>query len=413
MVRCSVIGMYIGILPGLGASIVDWVAYGHAVQSIRDRENFGKGDVRGVIAPESANNAMKGGALIPTIAFGIPGSATMAILLGAFLIQGLTPGPAMLTTNLHITFSLMWTVVIANIVCSVLLMLWTKQLARVTFIRSTLIVPAIILFVFMGGWLSGSTMGDWYLMLVFGTLGLVMRYAGWPRAPLVLGFIIGSIMETALDITLQSYSWDWMTRPISAIIALLAVLTVVLSATGIIKRRRETPGATFGEGAEDEPDAPFRRFTSLPFSAVMILVFAYAIWRAYGWPISAGRLVLCFGYVGLALTAVILVTEVRRFTAIEGGIAAQYSRVLRAAREPLGIASMYGWFALIVGMTYVVGQVYALPLFIFLFLLVQARENWKLAVIYALCGWLLLWGMFGEVIHVVWQPPLFELFEVD
>ena len=74
---------------------------------------------------------------------------------------------------------------------------------------------------------------------------------------------------------------------------------------------------------------------------------------------------------------------------------------------------MYGWFALIVGTTYVVGQVYALPLFILLFLLVQARENWKLAVIYALCGWLLLWGMFGELIHVVWQPPLFELFEVD
>ena len=178
VLRCSAIGMYVGILPGLGASIVDWVAYGHAVQSTPDRENFGKGDVRGVIAPESANNAMKGASLIPTVAFGIPGSATMAILLGAFLIQGITPGPSMLTDKLHITFSMMWTVVIANVICAGLLMIWSRQLAKVTFIRSELIIPAIILFVFMGAWMSGSVMGDWYLFLILGLLGLVMRYAG-------------------------------------------------------------------------------------------------------------------------------------------------------------------------------------------------------------------------------------------
>ena len=417
VLRCSAIGMYIGILPGLGASIVDWVAYGHAVQSIRDRENFGKGDVRGVIAPESANNAMKGGALIPTIAFGIPGSATMAILLGAFLIQGLTPGPSMLTTNLHITFSLMWTVMIANIMASVLLMLWTRQLARVTFIRSTLIVPAILLFVFMGGWLAGSTMGDWYLMLSFGTLGLAMRYAGWPRAPLVLGFILGDIMETALDITLQSYTWDWVLRPISAIIAALAVLTVVLAASGFIKRRRQSPGASIGEGGDDEPEAPWRPFTSMPFALLMVATFAYAVWEANGWPPEAARLILCFGYVGLALAGAIFVMDASGFIARArsdgGGVVAQYGGALRGSREPSRVLAMYGWFAVIVGGSYVMGQVYAIPLFMFLYLVVSARESWKLAVIYALAGWLLLWGMFGEFIHVVWQPPLFDLFAVD
>ena len=107
--RCTAIGVYIGMLPGLGGSIVDWVAYGHAAQSEKNSENFGKGDVRGVIAPEAANNAMKGGALLPTIAFAIPGSASMAILLSAFFIQGLEPGPQILTTNLNITFTLIWT----------------------------------------------------------------------------------------------------------------------------------------------------------------------------------------------------------------------------------------------------------------------------------------------------------------
>ena len=110
--RCAAIGTYIGILPGLGAAIVDWIAYGHAVQSSKDNKNFGKGDIRGVIAPEAANNATKGGALIPAVAFGIPGSLGTAILLGALLMVGLLPGPDMLTTDLHITFSMVWTLVL-------------------------------------------------------------------------------------------------------------------------------------------------------------------------------------------------------------------------------------------------------------------------------------------------------------
>ncbi|MBT4941311.1 MAG: tripartite tricarboxylate transporter permease [Rhodospirillaceae bacterium] len=105
-VRCAIIGTYVGILPGLGGAIVDWVAYGHAVQSSKDKSQFGEGDIRGVIAPEAANNAIKGGALVPTVAFGIPGSLGAAILLGALLIQGIQPGPDMLTTKLDITFSL-------------------------------------------------------------------------------------------------------------------------------------------------------------------------------------------------------------------------------------------------------------------------------------------------------------------
>jgi len=121
-VRCAAIGTYVGMLPGLGAAIVDWVAYGHAVQSAKDPSMFGKGDIRGVIAPEAANNATRGGSLIPTVAFGIPGSLGTAILLGALLIQGLKPGPEMLTTQLHITFSMVWMIVIANIVVSIFLM---------------------------------------------------------------------------------------------------------------------------------------------------------------------------------------------------------------------------------------------------------------------------------------------------
>ena len=413
VLRCSAIGMYVGILPGLGASIVDWVAYGHAVQSTPDRENFGKGDVRGVIAPESANNAMKGASLIPTVAFGIPGSATMAILLGAFLIQGITPGPSMLTDKLHITFSMMWTVVIANVICAGLLMIWSRQLAKVTFIRSELIIPAIILFVFMGAWMSGSVMGDWYLFLILGLLGLVMRYAGWPRAPMVLGFVLGSIMETALHITLQKYSWDWVLRPISGIICALAILTVVLSASGFIKRRREAQNVPAGEGAATGREAELQKFTSLPFAIFMLAVFSYAIFKARDWPEEAGLLVDTFCYPAVGLCLIIMINDIREFITSKDGeftgpIRTQYANVIRLSKEPLGILGMYGWFTGIIIVTYIAGQMVSLPLYIFIYLKVWRKESWKLSLIYTFCGWLLLWGMFGEIIHVVWHPPLLE-----
>ena len=176
VLRSTAIGAYVGLLPGLGGSVVDWVAYGHVVQSTRDKEGFGKGDVRGVIAPETANNAMKGGALIPTIAFGIPGSAAMAVLLGALLIQDLTPGPEMLGSKLHITYSLMWTLAIANVAGALFLMLIARQLALVTFINGRLLVTAITVFMFMGAWLATSHLGDWFVLLTFGALGYLMKH---------------------------------------------------------------------------------------------------------------------------------------------------------------------------------------------------------------------------------------------
>jgi TctA family transporter len=133
--RCSAIGTFIGIIPGLGAGISQWMAYAHAVQSSRRQERFGKGAVEGVLGPGAANNSGLGGALIPTIAFGVPGGLTMAILLGAFLIQGIVPGPKMLTENLPLTMSFVWIIVVCNIISVAICFLFLEQIARITFIR--------------------------------------------------------------------------------------------------------------------------------------------------------------------------------------------------------------------------------------------------------------------------------------
>jgi TctA family transporter len=301
VLRSTVIGAYVGMLPGLGGSIVDWVAYGHVVQSSRDKSQFGKGDVRGVIAPETANNAMKGGALIPTVAFGIPGSASMAILLGALLIQGLQPGPQMLTIKLPITFSMMWTLAIANLVGALLLMVLANQVARVAFIRGHLIVPAVCLFVFMGSWLAGNQMGDWTILLVFGVIGYLMKQGGVPRPPLVLGFILGPIMENSLHITGSAYEGlDWLLRPTCLVILALIVLTVVFATRSAHRQKRLPEGVQLGETTRTDPTI------ALWVAIALLAVLVCAMVPAFSWPRDTGFIPLITIVPGIALAAFVI-----------------------------------------------------------------------------------------------------------
>ncbi|MGH2397261.1 MAG: tripartite tricarboxylate transporter permease, partial [bacterium] len=154
-IRCSLVGTYIGILPGLGGAVAQWLAYAHAVQSAKDpvdRERFGKGDVRGVIGPGAANNSKEGGDLIPTVAFGIPGSSSMAILLGGFFLVGLVPGPDMLTRHLAVTYSMVWTIILANIITVGVSFLFLNRLAQLTVIRGTVLIPFLTLLIFTGSY---------------------------------------------------------------------------------------------------------------------------------------------------------------------------------------------------------------------------------------------------------------------
>lgn len=227
VLRCSAMGVWVGAIPGLGGSVVDWFAYGHARQTCRRAsETFGKGDVRGVIAPECANNAKEGGALIPTILFGIPGSASMAILLVAFLMMGLQPGPAMITTNLDKTYLMIWTLAVANVFGTALCLLSTPYLAKVASIRIHLLAPVVVVVVYLAAFQVTRELGDLLALLLFSLLGWFMKRAAWPRPPLVLGLVLGSIIEGRLYLSLQLYGPAFLLRPLVLVIFLLIVGTV-------------------------------------------------------------------------------------------------------------------------------------------------------------------------------------------
>src|SRR5215471_16716421 len=211
ILRCSWIGAAMGAIPGIGVAVIDWIAYGHALRTEKGApRTFGKGDVRGIIAAESSTNAREGGHLVPTVAFGVPSSAGMAILLGAFLIHGLVPGPDMLTKHLDITYSMVWSIAIANILGSGLCFLFSGQLAKLATLRYTLIMPCVLSLIYIGAFEASRNWGGIASLMFFGVLGWAMKHFRWPRPPLVLGFILGEVIERYMFISIERYGISWL-----------------------------------------------------------------------------------------------------------------------------------------------------------------------------------------------------------
>ncbi len=216
VLRCSAIGSVLGIMPGLGAGVSQWVSYAHAARSAKtdeERALFGKGDVRGVLGPGAANNSKEGASLIPTVAFGIPTGGGMAILLGAFLVLGLVPGPDMLSKHLALTYSMVWTIALANIICVSVCLLFINHIAKLTTVRASLITPPIFVLCYIGAYTASNSMGDLLLMMVFGVIGYFMVSNRWPRPPFVLGFVLGDLAESYLYVSTTAFGASWLLRP--------------------------------------------------------------------------------------------------------------------------------------------------------------------------------------------------------
>ena len=276
ILRCSWIGSAMGAIPGIGASVIDWISYGHALRTEKGAaQTFGTGDVRGVIAAESATNAREGGALVPTVAFGVPASAGMAILLGAFLIHGLVPGPEMLTKHLDITYSMVWSIAIANILGSGLCFAFSGQLAKVAMLRYTLFMPAVLSLIYIGAFEASRNWGDIFALMFFGMLGWAMKHFRWPRPPFVLGFILGDVIERYMFISIQRYGVSWMIKPFVVVMFFMAGLSLLrpLLAGHPQPRRLEKHGLAMG------PPAVFAQQSVSGGAALPVRRHAVAVFR--------------------------------------------------------------------------------------------------------------------------------------
>ncbi len=228
-VRTAVIGALIGVIPGLGGDVASWVCYGHAAHSSHYPERFGQGVVEGVIAPETANNSKEGGALLPTLFFGIPGSSGMAVLLGALVMLGIRPGPMMAVEGLDLLWILIWTLVLSNLLAVALFLFLGRWICAVMFWPAALVVPFVLLFGILGSYLSSGHWQSIPVLLGLGVLGYGLKLCDWPRAPFVIGVILGGVMEMSLRQSLTIWGPFFPLRPISLVLIGLSAASLVYS----------------------------------------------------------------------------------------------------------------------------------------------------------------------------------------
>ncbi len=196
LVRSSIIGTLVGILPGAGATMSSFISYNEARRWSKTPEKFGTGCLEGIAAPEAANNAATGGAMVPLLSLGIPGSETTAVLVGAFMIQGLRPGPLLFRENPDLVYGLFAGMVLANIAFFVLGMLGARLFSQVTKIPNRVLVPMILILATIGSFAENNSLSDVFLMFSFGVVGYFMRKFEFPIAPLVLALVLGPMAES-------------------------------------------------------------------------------------------------------------------------------------------------------------------------------------------------------------------------
>lgn len=238
VLRCSAIGTTMGIIPGLGSAAAAFVAYGHAKQTSKSKETFGQGNIEGVIGPESATDSVDGGALVSTIAFGVPGSSSMAILLGGFFILGLQTGPEMVTENVDLVFIMIFTIVVGNFIGVIAGMFVVNPLSRATGLRSAILVPVLIVIIFTGAFAVQRSWFDIGIALIFGVIGYLMKELGYSRAALLIGFVLGFAMEKNLYLAVQLSGPYFIFDPIPLTLAIITIVFLAYNILTIVRDRR-------------------------------------------------------------------------------------------------------------------------------------------------------------------------------
>ncbi|MAN77730.1 tripartite tricarboxylate transporter permease [Pelagibacterium flavum] len=378
--RCSGLGAIIGAIPGLGGSVVDWIAYGHVVQTSRDRSQYGKGDIRGVIAPESANNAKEGGGLIPTLLFGIPGSGSMAVFLAGLILLGIQPGPAMADRNLDVTYTIVWSLALANVIGTLLCIVAAPGIARLTTIRYTLIAPFMIMVITFASFQATRSLNDLVALLIVGAIGVLLKRFGWPRPGFLIGFVLATQAERYLYQAVQFSGWGFLTRPLVIGIIVLTVVSVWLGA----RTRPGEEAAKVSTEGSTELAQPGQAWPQILFGAAVLAGFVFVFWESFGLTQLGGIFPTWVAVVGVAATLVAMVPLVMGKLESTANFDTEVTPREHDVRG--GAWAMLAWLALFVGLVAIAGYFAALLVFFVTFLRTMAKASWLKTILLTLAA---------------------------
>ena len=379
----ALIGVVVGIIPGLGGSVVDWIAYGYTVQSSKDRENFGKGDIRGVIGPESSANATMGGALVPTLIFGIPGSGTMAVFLGGLALLNLSPGPHMVRQDLNVTYTIVWSLAFANVIGAGLCILLSTQIAKFSRIRFAILAPFLFMLISFAAFQSRQSMGDLIALIVIGFLGILLRRFDYSRPAFLIGFVLSNQAEAFANMANQiagarfqrgfSTGMEYIASPLAIVILALTVVSVIIglrSAKFINEHDAEASGG--------KRSSVIFLLCITAYAAVSV-IDAALITRIGDkiFPLSVGIITL--------LACAALLVRMRRaaetdpvFVDLETGGA--------DSKLPYGLWPTLAWFAALLSLSLLFGFVIGLAIFFLAFFRRRAAMNLPMTLFYSAAG---------------------------
>jgi putative tricarboxylic transport membrane protein len=398
VVRCSSLGVFIGALPGLGGSVTNWVAYAHAVQTSKNRENFGKGDIRGVIAPESANNADNGGALIPTLMFGIPGSGSMAVFLGGLILIGVEPGIGMMERHLDLTYVIIWSLALANIIGATACLVLAKPIARLTLVPFALLAPFMITIIYFAAYQATRSWGDLITLFVLGVMGMYMKRFGWSRPALLIGFVLSMRLDASVYQSVQVYGMSFLERTGVQIMLVLIAVSIFLAA-----RMKPNRDALTVEGTHTfENRAPQLMFIGLLLALVGFV--AYRMWQltflAQVFPLSVALITLAF----IIVMIIGMVVKQR-----PSYLFFDSEREWKVDGQQPNASELYfqGWILGLLASVALFGYVLGIFIYIVAFLMMLAGTRWYRAVLGAL-GAVLVLSLLGHLLVLDYPKGLLQ-----
>jgi TctA family transporter len=305
----SLIGVIFGVIPAIGASASTWIAYGQAVSTAKDRSMVGKGDPRGMLAAEGANNATITTDLVPTLLFAVPGGPAAAVFLGALFVYGFYPGPRFVQMNLDLMFLIVWSSALAAVLGAGLCFAASPWIARITRIDFGLVAAPLVVIILLGSFEAKKSTLDFAALLGFGVLGWLMKRAHFPRAPLLVGFVLADPIERNFWLAYQLHGWSWLKGPI--VLGLIAVVAIHLTLTFHRAYRARKTRAAEHAPAVAAGERPSRFDLGLLLALGATVLFAAGIILSFNFA-PDGRLVPLLAAVpGLAVSLAVTVAHLR------------------------------------------------------------------------------------------------------
>ena len=405
VLRCSTLGCLVGALPGLGGTVVDWIAYSHLKQTSKDTSQFGKGDIRGVIAPESANNAKEGGALIPTLIFGIPGSGNKVLLLGGFVLIGIEPGLDMVTTNLDLTYLMIWSLAIANILAAGLCIGFASHISKFTLVPYYILAPVMVCLIFFATFNINRDWYDFIGLLGFGLIGITFKNFGWSRPALLIGFFLSTKVELLSYQTHAVYGFSFIYRPVSIILIILCLATILL----LLKQKFDSNYNS--ENINNKQHQILFVLFLLFLPLTMIWLTSSLDYRANLFPISLSIITIIL----LIFVLFVKFADMREINSFENSIMRFantniYERGIGFNNQLYYYSSFIGYLA----MNFIFGFPLASVFFINLFILYHNGNAYKVSLTIAAVMMLILWmlsslltlqfpnGLIGLIVDMPW-----------